>query len=188
MKLNVLKPGTSRIQGAVWDIFELDTFNKQLGLLPEQIIEMLDIYSGYTLIPQAELELHVTVALYLRMGGSEKTPVNEVMAFMFVLLNSPNFRFPEFVKLMATAIHMDNTMKYLEETEAIVPSQYADELYATLNNNVILNILHSRHQYTVDTEMPKEEALAFTHSILQNVETYLNGSSATEEAFKDLFE
>jgi hypothetical protein len=187
MNLNILKQGVFKIKGSVWDLFELDSFNRLLGILPDQIIEILDRYIGVYNVPEAELELYVAMALYDRMGGTDKTPTNEAIAFMFVLLNSPNFRFQEFVTLMVRTIYTDNVFKYLEEARVSAPSEYINSLYTLLEHNVaICTILSDRHKFTVDTEMPEDEQVLFNATILHNVEDYLKGGDATLNAFNNL--
>lgn len=182
---SILKTNIPDDSKLVWDIFELDSLNRQLGLSAESIISMLDKFSGVMNVPKVEIQAELVTALFKHMGGNINTPTNETMAFMYILLNSPNFRFPEFHSMMVNAIYVDNTLRYLSELELNAPPQFIQAMYDTIGNAAVINILNFRYTILLK-EMDDEAADLFAKGIQQHLESYYSGGSALD-AFPDVF-
>lgn len=171
---------------SVWDIFSLDSFNKKLGLDVDHIIRILDRFSGNLDIQHLDIQADIVTALYEHMGGNKDTPPTEIMAFMFVLLNSPNFRFLEFCTMMIHACYADSTLRYLREMEVKTPPSYIQNMYDNVANIAVNNILNSRHIISLDPKIIGEEAEQFGKDISDILIDYYSGGSALD-AFPDIF-
>lgn len=186
MDLNPLKNNIPNGSTSVWDIFELDSFNQGLGLSVDGVTTILDKFRGILEVPSLDLQAMITKYLYIHMGGTEDTPTTEVIAFMFVLLNSPNFRFLEFNTMMTHAIYVDNTLRYLSELELSAPPSFIQSMYDSVGNPAVNNILNARYTITLANGMNPEEIENFTNDIHNNLVEYYSGGSALD-AFPDIF-
>lgn len=181
MNFHVLKPNRSNdvFEGPVWSLFEVDSFNKELTLSRESIITILDYYSGNLDPLKVELEVDVAKHLYLSMGGSKETPANEIVAFMFVLLRTPNYKYEDYLHKMLNACYIDTVFRYFSELEISAPYQYILSLKSLINDDTLYRVLSARYEFSVDTESSTEEHLEFLKGLMSSITAYFQGGSET---------
>ena len=173
--------------GSVWDIFNLDSFNRELKLTIDQTNHILDTFSGEMGIVDTRLKTMLAEALFVNMGGDENTSARETMSFMYVLLATENFRFKEFNSCMLNAIQIESTFRYAEELQEVVPAQCVQALLDTVDLSAVKSILIDRHKFPITTEVSNEAALEYTAQLFDNVPNYFKGGGESLEAFKQLF-
>lgn len=177
MSFYILKSAYPKDRGLIWDIFKLDSFNRNLELTEESINLILSEFNG-ELAPR-EVEIHALLSqeLFKNMGGTKDTPIEEVAAFFYVLYNTPNFSFKEYEKIISHSIFIDNSFRYFQEQNIVVPFQYIVTLKTTLKDARIFEMISKRHIFTIDTSSSIEEADKFFDTISNYIVDYYKRES-----------
>lgn len=170
----------------LYDIFQLDSFGRDLVLKPEQINTILDRFKWDTMPNATVLMEHLISYLFENMGGNDETPTNEVMAFMYVLLNSPAFKMTEFMESLKKAVHIDNICRYIQENELMPPEEYMALLKLNVNCDLVFEVIRVRHSFKMRVGMPQEEIDAFVTKVTEEIEAYLDGAKSIEDNYTDL--
>lgn len=168
-------------KASLYDVFELGSFTRVLTLSVKHITEILDHYKYHNTTSRTELISFLGSSLFQSMGGTEDTPVKEVMAFMYALLSTPNFRATQFLHTMTVGVTVDNTFRYFDEMDVVVPYQYVDDLNRVLNNPEVFRIIQARHEFTIDQESTPESLAKFSKRVETEIEQYMSNARIIDD-------
>lgn len=172
----------------LYNTFNLDSFNKELRLDPEQIINILDEFKWEVYPNTARIMEYLISYLFENMGGSNETPTNEVMSFMYVLLNSPAFKFKEFLEGLQKAVNIDNIFRYIVENDFKPPEEYITLLQKSISCDPIFNVLRTRHSFQMTVGSTSEQVTLFIQNIEKEIFDYMEGAKSIENNFNHLLD
>jgi hypothetical protein len=172
----------------LYDVFALDSFSrKDVGHPTKaQLLDLLKHYHGVLNIPKAELEAKIAMLMYENLGGALDTPPNEIAAFMFCLLRTPNFQYEAIVSTISSCIHVSNVFYYFQETDKIVPWEFVEGCQTRINDDTYMDIVSEQVEFIVDREMSEEDKTEFDISMTVELDVFFDGENTTKNVLKDL--
>jgi hypothetical protein len=188
---NILKDGfIASNNNKFWDIFNLDSFNFTAGmqatLTVEQIYVLVDKFEYVENVPQIEIINDITNYIFKSFGGNSNTPVNEVLAFGYLLFASPNLRMDDMFKSVLQGIHFHTTLRFLFDNDRIVPAQYVNGVRHLIDDKAVFNIVFQRYPVEIVSNLDSDEYQVWLDATLGDIGEYIKGVNATRNAFKDI--
>lgn len=171
------------------DAFKIpSTFNKDFVVSREDIGEFLD-YFGFSVKSNALLLHEYVYSLFMdKVGCTNDTPTNEVMAVSYLLLRTNSFGFDEYVDRFNNFLHLNSTLTIASKHNIEVPSSYLDTCASMIGSlPMVQNILLRHETLKVNNEAKNQSFTApFVHKIVAKTEMYVEGMSDLSTFLKDL--